>query len=109
MIPLENETAILDGEGQFFCQIRLQMNSEPVRVRIDGKVTSVSHNSPQDLVISTAQTSINDSLINITIVITATSERNNTEVECYSDTMPRASASKAILIVQGMAVYTIIM
>ena len=103
VIPLENETAILGGEGHFFCQIRLQMN-EILKVRVDGKLTSVPHDSPQDLVISAAQTSMNDSLINITIIITATSERNNTEVECYSATIPGASASKAVLIVQGTAV-----
>ena len=101
LIPLENETTILEGEGHFFCQ--LQGNEE--KLRIGGRLTSVPHNSPNDLIINVTEIPTENStrVINISITITAWIKYNNSEVECYDKIMDRSKASKATLIIQGVS------
>ena len=103
LIPLENATAIVGGEGYFFCQ--LQGNKE--KLRIGGSVYSLPHYSPNNFNITVTVTEVptatenSTRIINITIIITAQIKYNNTEVECYDRTMGRENASKATLIIQG--------
>ena len=100
LIPLENATAIVGGEGYFFCQ--LQGNKE--KLRIGGSVYSLPHYySPNNFNITVTEVPTENStrINNITIIITAQIKYNNTEVECYDRTMGRENASKATLIIQG--------
>ena len=102
LIPLEDETAILGGEGHFLCQ--LQGNEQ--RLRIGGTLISIPYYYPNDLNIVATDVSTPTenplNINNITIAITALVKYNNTEVECYDRTMGRGNASKAILTIQGI-------
>ena len=103
LIPLENETISLRGEGHFFCQLQ---GNEP-RLRIGGCLRSIPHYSHNHYGINITATDVPTpmenplNITNITIIITALVRYNNTEVECYDQTMGRENASKATLTIQG--------
>ena len=98
---MENTTVLLREEGKFFCQVM----GNDAKLRINGQDTAPPYNAPGYLIITVDEATSVDSLINVsnlTITITATKKCNNTLFECYDQTMSRADASKATLIVRGM-------
>ena len=100
LIPLENETVALREEGHFFCQV---LGNSPL-FRINGKRFYLPFLIPRDINITIDNVTIIGSLTvtNISIVITATKKRNNTEFECYDMAMDRSEAFRATLTVLGM-------
>ena len=100
LVPLESQTVLLGQKAHFFCQI--QGRYQNLRLRIDGRRTSLNFNVGGGLIITTEnETSVYTSIVNINITITATKQLNNTKLECYDVTLGRESASNATLIIQG--------
>ena len=99
---MKNTTAILGGKGHFFCQVQ----AESHHVRFDGDRYVIPSNAPEDITVNavTLPTQPNAlRIINITITIEASIERNNTLVECRT----KDDRSRATLIVHGRLLYDI--
>ena len=100
LIPLQNETVILGGEGHFFCQLK----GTTEQLRFNG-IAYKKKNLPDDISVNTMyhiEGKMGElNVFNITITIMASKERNNTIVECH-DLTDKKNGSKATLIVQGI-------
>ena len=97
LIPLENTTAILGEKGHFFCQIQADIQE----VRFNGDLYLQPHHAPEDITVmpTPLPAEPNDlRIINVTITIEASIERNNTLVECIT----KNDRSNATLTVKGM-------
>ena len=91
----------LGDTARFFCQI--QGNYGDLRLRVNGSVKAFNFQTPNLSVTAENGTSDDDMpYTNISISITATKKRNNTELECYDTNFGREGASNATLIVKGM-------
>ena len=98
---MKNQTALVGEEAEFFCQIRgtteqlwinKQLFSDNPRERPSGvKVVKSANSTESDELRVT----------NITITITASVERNNTEVACTDHILGFPGASYAYLTVRG--------
>ena len=107
LVPLESQTVLLGQKAYFFCQIKGRYQN--LRLRIDGGRTSLDFKGGDLIVTTENDTSVDTSITNINITITATKQRNNTKLECYDDTLGRESASNATLIIQGRSAILLIL
>ena len=97
LIPLENTTAILGEKGHFFCQIQADIE----HIRFNGVKYAPPRNAPKDVTVTPTRLPAEQNdlrIINVTITIEASIERNNTLVECIA----KNDRSNATLTVQGM-------
>ena len=103
LIHLKNTTAILGGKGHFFCQVQAEVH----KVRFDGELYSIPNNAPKDITVDAESLRAQQNalrIINVTITIEASIERNNTLVECQT----KDDGSRATLIVHGRLLHDIL-
>ena len=101
-MPLENQTVLVGSEAHFFCQIRggteqLWLNKKQISNNPRGKPTDIDLNITYG--VTDEQTMLR--IINVSLSITASVERNNTEVICSDHSLGISKGSTAFLTVQG--------
>ena len=101
-MPLENQTVLVGSEAHFFCQIRggteqLWLNKKQIGDNPRERPTDVTLNIMYG--VTDEQTMLR--IINVSLSVTASVERNNTEVICSDHSLGISKGSTAFLTVQG--------